>query len=136
MKRLTAEWVRKAEADLRGARRLSKESPPLHDLVCFHCQQAAEKYLKAILEEAGRTVPRTHDLEDLLTLLVPHHGALRSLHRGALFLTRFAVEPRYPEKHTTKRQAQAALRWAERVRASCRAVLGLHSRPGLYRKSP
>ena len=42
-----------AEADLRGARNLAQAKPPLHDLVCFHCQQCAEKYLKALLEELG-----------------------------------------------------------------------------------
>jgi HEPN domain-containing protein len=30
--------------------------------VCFHCQQAVEKYLKAFLKELGVAVPRIHDL--------------------------------------------------------------------------
>ena len=51
MKRLTARWVRKADADEEGARRLARARPPLPDLVCFHCQQAAEKYLKALAQE-------------------------------------------------------------------------------------
>ena len=53
MKRLTREWVRKAEADYRAAELLDRGSDPLHDQACFHCQQCAEKYLKALLEEAG-----------------------------------------------------------------------------------
>jgi HEPN domain-containing protein len=53
MLRLTARWVRKAEADVRGARKLAQDKVALHDLVCFHCQQAAEKYLKAFLQEHG-----------------------------------------------------------------------------------
>ncbi len=43
MKRQTAKWVRKAEDDLIGARRLEQDRPPLYDLACFHCQQSAEK---------------------------------------------------------------------------------------------
>ena len=70
--------------------------PPKHDVVCFDCQQSAEKYLKALLEELGLAVPRIHSLDDVLSLLVGHHSGLRSLRRGLIFLTDFAVEVRYP----------------------------------------
>ena len=53
MKRLTAQWVRKAEDDIVGARSLEQSKPPLNDLICFHCQQSAEKYLKALVQESG-----------------------------------------------------------------------------------
>ena len=46
MKKTTREWVRKAEADYVIARQCSRGKIPLHDGVCFHCQQCAEKYLK------------------------------------------------------------------------------------------
>jgi len=130
MKKLTAEWVRKAEADLVCAETCAKSPVPLHDQACFHCQQSAEKYLKALLEELGATVPRTHQLLDLLSLLSARHTSLRSLRRGLDFLTRFAVETRYPGDSATKRQAQAALRWAVRVRHAARLVLGLKTRRG------
>jgi hypothetical protein len=71
MKRQTAKWVRKAEEDWSGARKLADQKSPLRDLACFHSQQAAEKYLKALLQEAGAVVPKTHDLKDLLDLLLP-----------------------------------------------------------------
>ncbi len=124
MKRLTAEWIRKAEADFRAADELADNQPPLHDVVCFHCQQAAEKYLKALLVEAGIAVPRTHNLVALLPLLVPRHPGLRGFRRGLDFLTRFAVETRYPGDSATKRQAEAAMRWAGKVRKACRLILG------------
>ncbi|MGH7172313.1 MAG: HEPN domain-containing protein [Gemmataceae bacterium] len=110
------------------ARRSSLSKTPLHDGVCFHCQQCAEKYLKALLEELGLAIPRTHNLDDLLHLLLPHYAILRSLRRGLIFLTDFAVDPRYPTVNTSKRQAAAALRWAERVRSDCRALLGIKPR--------
>lgn len=93
--------------------------------MCFLCQQSGEKYLKAPLEELGLHVPMTHDLERLLNDLVPHHPLLRALRRGAKFLSQFAISPRYPGFHSTRRQAQAALRWAERVRSAGRTILGL-----------
>ena len=42
MKRLTAEWVRKAEADYRVAVKLRAGAEALYDAVCFHCQHKAE----------------------------------------------------------------------------------------------
>jgi HEPN domain-containing protein len=125
MKRTTREWVRKAESDFQLAATIARGTQPFHDEQCFHCQQAAEKYLKAILEELGVTIPKTHLLVALLSLLVPHYATLRSQRRGADFLTRFAVDTRYPGDKASKRQAAAALRWAGRVRDACRAILGL-----------
>jgi HEPN domain-containing protein len=97
----------------------------VHDGVCFHCQQAAEKYLKALLQEQGHFIPRTHSLHQLLGLLVPFDGGLVPLRRGLRMLSRFAVDVRYPEFNATKRQATAALSWAERVRREIRVRLGL-----------
>ena len=76
MKRHTAQWVLKAEDDIESARTLAALAKPKRDAACFHCQQAAEKYLKALLQEIGLAVPRTHKLEDLLDLLLPHDATL------------------------------------------------------------
>jgi HEPN domain-containing protein len=84
--------------------------------------------LKALLAELGLAIPRTHNLDDLLALSIPHHGSLRSLRRGLIFLTDFAVEIRYPGERATKRQAESALRWASKVRDACRALLGVGGR--------
>jgi HEPN domain-containing protein len=125
MKKLTREWVAKAEEDFVAAGTLASTRRPVHDATCFHCQQVAEKYLKALLEELGATIPRTHNLEDLWALVLPTHREVKPLRRGFIFLTNFAVETRYPGESATKRQAQAALRWATRTRKVVRALLGL-----------
>ena len=135
MKRATREWVRKAEADFQGARRLAGAHEPLHDLVAFHCQQSAEKYLKALLEELGQPLPKTHALDDLLVRLLPWHGSLASVRRGLLFLTDFAVDVRYPGTGTSKREAGSALRWASRVRDASRSLLGIRT-PRRRRRKP
>ena len=94
-----------------------------------HGFQAAEKYLKALLEERGEPIPRTHILRDLLGLLIPHHPSLGSCTRGLKFLTRFAVGIRYPGEKASKRQAVSALRWAGTVRGACRNLLGVRPLP-------
>jgi HEPN domain-containing protein len=130
MNKTTAAWVRKAEADFQFAARGVGRADPFHDQRCFLCQQSAEKYLKALLEELGRPIPWTHVLRDLLALLAPHHPSLRAFTRGLKYLTRFAVGIRYPGDYATRRQTEAALRWAGRVRGECRKILGLPlSRP-------
>jgi HEPN domain-containing protein len=117
--------VRKAESDIEVARQIASGKRPHPDETCFHCQQSTEKYLKALLQEIGLPVPRTHDLDELLDLVLPHDAALRRLRRGMVFLSQFAVDYRYPGRRASKRQADAALRWAERTRVELRARLGL-----------
>jgi len=130
MQKLTAEWVKKAEGDYRVALVLSRGSEPFHDQICFHCQQCGEKYLKALLQELGLPVPRTHGLVALRNLLLEHHPSLANLRRGLEFLSRFAVGPRYPMFQAKKRQAVSAVRWANRVREECRTLLGIRSPRG------
>jgi HEPN domain-containing protein len=64
------QWVRKAEHDLEAANRIMaiEEGCPF-DTVCFHCQQAAEKYLKCLLTYLGIRAPRTQDLKALAALI-------------------------------------------------------------------
>jgi HEPN domain-containing protein len=107
------------------ARTSAKEKPPLHDGVCFHCQQSAEKYLKAWLQENGVIAPRTHDLVKIHHLITPFDPNMRALLRGFRFLTIFAVDFRYPDANATGRQAKSALRWAERIRQEIRKRLRL-----------
>jgi HEPN domain-containing protein len=125
MKRATRAWVRKAETDHRAAEKVAAGSDPLHDQTCFHCQQCAEKYFKALLEELGHHIPKTPDLDHLVGLLLPSYSALHALRRRLVFLNQFAVDTRYPGKSASKRQAVSAYRWAGHVRDACRALLGL-----------
>jgi len=106
-------------------KRIRKAKPPLHDATCFHCQQAAEKYLKALLQELGLAVPHIHDLAALLAPLLGHHAKLKSLRRCLLSLGRYAVEYRYPGKRASARQAEAATRHARLTRTAIRKHLGL-----------
>jgi HEPN domain-containing protein len=94
-------------------------------VVCFLCQQAAEKHLKALLCELGLHIPRIHELDQLLVLLLPHHTILAPLRRILRSLTNYAVDYRYPGRSASTRKMHAALRHAERVRLEVRTILGL-----------
>ena len=125
MRRETAKWVQKAEQDWEVAHKLAGENLPPRDVVCFHCQQAAEKYLKALLQENGLPVPRTHELADILDLLTPANATLGRLRRKADSLTQYAVDYRYPGMMASKRQMEAALRHVDQIRLECRSKLNL-----------
>jgi HEPN domain-containing protein len=125
MNPLTTAWVEKAEDDLRLARQSRRTAKPVYDGICFHSQQCAEKYLKALLQERGTYFPRTHDLVDLLALLGAPVSGLATQTSDLKWLTTHAVEIRYPGTSSTKTDADKALKIATQIRKSVRAALGV-----------
>ena len=126
MQPLTAEWVGKAEADYRGAVALSRQrKTPLPDLICFHCQQCAEKYLKALLQEWVIPFPKTHVLTDLLALALARDPSLGALRPTLLVLEDYAVRFRYPGLDATVGQSKRARTALRTVRLRLRKKLGL-----------
>jgi len=91
-------WIDKAEKDLTAARLLAAGSAgaALREIVGFHSQQAAEKYLKALLTHWQVEFPKTHDLEQLVKLAATTATPLAISVTDAKWLTRFGVEIRYP----------------------------------------
>ncbi len=126
MKAATRDWIRKAEGDYLAALALSRRRKvPLHDQVCFHCEQSAEKYLKARLEEAGIFSPKTHDLERLLALVTNIEPLWSSLRLRLKRLTDYAVDFRYPGNEATAQEAKTALADCKAIRKEARAALHL-----------
>jgi len=109
-------WLLKGDSDLVTAKRIAESDGP-YDTACFHAQQAAEKYLKAVLAFAGKEIPRTHDLEEIQLLCVDFISHPDFSDLALEELSDYAVSVRYdfefwPDIHT----AQEALEIAERVR--------------------
>jgi HEPN domain-containing protein len=126
MKAATRDWIEKAEADYLAAEDLARRRKlPLHDMVCFHCQQSAEKYLKARLEEAGLHFPKTHDLEAILTLTLTIEPLWSALLPATRRLKPFGVLIRYPGNDASQAQARRALTDAKAIREEVRLSLGL-----------
>ena len=132
MNALTKEWVQKAEADRRVSQReLRVKRGASHDIICFHAQQCAEKYLKAVLHESGVSFPKSHDLEALIGLILPKCPQFGAHLPGAKILTTHAVEVRYPGTWASRSDAQTAFRTSIAIRKLARAVLGFA--PGRFR---
>jgi hypothetical protein len=69
------------------------------------------------------------------TRLLSLAAALVAVAGWLIFLTDFAVDTRYPGRNASKRQASAALRWAEKVRKAGRRQLGVRESRSRWRKS-
>ena len=134
----TSEWVEKAEKDFSSAgRELRARKAPNYDLACFCAQQCGEKYLKALLQETGRRVPRTHDLIQLVDLMLTDFAELALLSPRLKALTPFAITFRYPGSSASKNLARQAYLDCELIRESVRGLLKLpnrHSSSGPKRK--
>jgi len=91
----SAVWMRRAEAALRAAALAGAPGTCWEDF-CFHCQQAAEKAIKAIYISIDVPHRFTHSIESLLTALLRLGYEIPEDVRKASFLSRFAGETRYP----------------------------------------
>ena len=121
-----AEWVSKAEGDfLTASRELRARKSPNYDAVCFHCQQCAEKYLKAVLRENNKHIPKIHFLLELLALILEFDGSYEFLKADLEVLEDFSVKFRYPGDFAEKEQAQSAYAAAGTVRTFVRQKLGV-----------
>jgi len=93
---LVAQWLERAEEDLAVARHLLSEALPYHAAIGFHAEQAAEKFIKAFLVARQVEFPKTHDLGRLLDLIATVDVVLASDLAGAVGLTDYGVDVRYP----------------------------------------
>jgi HEPN domain-containing protein len=101
------------------------------DTVCFHCQQAAEKYLKCLLTYLGIQAPRTHDLKALMALIpLQQRFPLRA--EDLAELTPYAVDVRYADDWREPRldDAKRAFALASKVRAAVRGLVPPIARDG------
>ncbi len=122
---LVMQWRTKADADFRLAEHLHGEQAPFAEAIAFHCQQAAEKYLKALLTAHQRQFPKTHDIAQLLDLLAAVDAPLTAQLRPAEALTPYGVMMRYPgdAPELIAEETEAALAYARLVRQAVLSTL-------------
>lgn len=127
MNEVLREWIAKAEGDFATAtRELAATVNPNYDAVCFHAQQCAEKYLKALLIAGDVTPPKIHDLAQLYRLLSPVCPEWTWPVEELRLLSRSAVISRYPGEIAELPEAQAAYDICDSIRIQLRQLLGLN----------
>ncbi len=115
--------LRKAESDLANADLCIKYDKAL-DTACFHAQQAAERALKAFLQDNGIMPPKIHNLMQLVNLAKNLQPDFAGLFDDAAMLTPFAVAMRYDQDFwPTAADALAARNAAVRIKQFCESKI-------------
>jgi HEPN domain-containing protein len=123
MNETVKEWISKAEGDFRTAgREIQVRDEPNFDAVCYHSQQCIEKLMKALLIDNRVVPPRTHDLVQLDQLLRLVANTWAWPVEELRFLTRAAVEFRYPGESADKDEADEAFELCARMRMTLLAL--------------
>ncbi len=121
--RLARMWVEKAEEDLLVAELLlsSEECCPA-STICFHAQQCAEKYVKALLVYLSVPFPKVHDIGELLHL-VPASIKVPLTAEEQEQLTFYATTARYPGDYepVSREDAEEMISAARKLRDAIRS---------------
>ena len=118
------EWQRLVAMDLNTAEYLKNMKPLPIEIICYHCQQSAEKYLKGYLVFCWMTPPRMHDLDELCKLCLKYSNNFKNIADQCSDLTAYGVQPRYPmELILDKEDIQQALDSAKAVKDFVVAII-------------
>jgi len=94
-----SKWIAKANEDIFTVKQLLKENPEYcTSTICFHCQQALEKFLKAFLVKNQVSFSKTHDVDFLLNKCIDINATIFAA-VNLLSLNEFAVSVRYPDEN-------------------------------------
>jgi len=112
------QWKEIADSDLNLAVFSAQNMRPVpYAIICFHCQQAVEKYLKWFLVLHDVEPPRIHDLEELEKLCEAIQPEFSTIYEKCTVLSGYAVQTRYPnEIRVEKQDMDKALEYAKEIR--------------------
>ncbi len=112
------QWLKKAERDIESSEIRLKAELTDYFTCAFHCQQSAEKFIKAYLVRYQVEFSKTHDLDELLKLTDKVDSSLSKEISSCRWLTPYGVEFRYPGEYpeVDHKTAESAYREATLVK--------------------
>jgi HEPN domain-containing protein len=126
-------WLLTAQSDLESARLLGNAADPKRDTAVYHCQQTAEKAVKAFLVAHGQAFEKVHDVERLVAQAAKLHPDFSRLAVPAAELTPLATAYRYPDEtgflRPTREEFDEALRHAQSIYEFVLNLLPAQARP-------
>ena len=93
------EWIEIADKDLDSAILLNEAARKHCEIICYHCAQAVEKYLKAYLICNGIIPKKTHDLRFLTHLCIELNKEFENIITECSYLNKFSSDIRYPHEY-------------------------------------
>lgn len=123
--KIVNEWLNKADEDFHFADANLKEGNNFYAQICFHFQQAAEKYLKAFIVAYDLEFEKIHNLVSLLKICSKKEPSLSSIFDECDFLSDFYIDTRYPVHWPTEYTKDKALKAKEAALKIAETVKGL-----------
>lgn len=110
-------WLKRAKSNLQIAKAGKVFEDILYEDLCFDCEQAVEKALKALLVSIDVSFPRTHSIGHLIELIEEHSIMVPDEIKDSISLTAYAVSTRYPGdfEPVDEQEYQETLQTAEKV---------------------
>jgi HEPN domain-containing protein len=110
------EWIKYAEGDLEVARHITTMYKPNIEISCYHCQQCAEKALKAFLVFNNKMPKHTHDLVVLCSDCKSINCSFTELMECCFVLNQHITNTRYPgPAELDTADMEQSLEYAEKV---------------------
>ena len=111
------EWVEIADDDFYSAQVLNESVRKPYEIICYHCAQAVEKYLKGFLAYNDIVPQKTHNLLFLHELCVEKDNNFELIRTECSLLNRFTNEIRYPHRIEIREEdVSYSLNAVERIR--------------------
>ncbi len=110
------EWINYADKDMKAVHQLLSFHPPQIEIICYHCQQSAEKILKAFLVYMNTPPPKTHDLVKLNCKCENIDSSFDELTKSCIRLNDYSSQSRYPfGLEITETDMQLALKDSDNI---------------------
>jgi len=122
------EWLDYAQRDYDFAVDVEGQFWPKHmEKICYHCQQSAEKALKAVLAYNEVEIPKTHNIERLVNECSKYDSTIKMEIKISGKMTDYATISRYPDNLTewTEDDAKLALKYAEQTLSMAKKALNI-----------
>ena len=119
------EWFVMAQKDLRSAKILFDHDAD-NEIVCFHCQQTSEKYLKGYLIAVTGELQEGHNLLKLCKKAMLHDKNFNVFLKDLAFVNAFYIETRYPALDpliVSREDTEECFRIVERVLAKINELI-------------
>ena len=125
--------LQKAREDLSASRALAATEGQTESIIGFHLQQAVEKALKSILAAAEIEIPHTHDIEQVLRVVIEAGVELPGGLVSAEWLTPWGVS----SGTTTRTRSSTSMRGSQprRTRFASPNELSTRTTPTLARRA-
>ena len=115
---IVKEWHEYADRDLISAKHLLTLHPAPLEIIAYHCQQCAEKYLKSYLVYQDQDIIKTHDLVKLCRMCAEFENGFLKLENQCSILVAYVTDTRYPSQKLdlNENDIEKALEYADGIK--------------------